>query len=269
MLLKAVLLGIVEGVTEFLPISSTGHLIVIGDLVQFQSTSKVFEVAIQLGAVLSVVVEYRQRFRKIFFGFGRDSVINRFVFNLCIAFTPAALVGWLCASKIKANLFNPISVATALVIGGFVILLVEYYQRTHEPRVDNVDEMTWKDALAVGLAQILALIPGASRSGSTIMGGMAYGLSRTTATEFTFFLAVPMMFAATFYDIYKHYALFTVEMVSTISVGFVAAFISGLITVKALLKFVCTKNYVPFAWYRIGLGGFILLSWQLGWINWR
>ncbi|WP_434778787.1 undecaprenyl-diphosphate phosphatase [Neisseria sp. Ec49-e6-T10] len=265
---KALLLGIIEGVTEFLPISSTGHLIVFGDLLNFHSTGKVFEVAIQLGAVLAVVFEYRQRFLSVFLGLGRKPDINRFVLNIIIAFIPAAVVGLLFSSAIKMHFFNPITVASALVIGGVVILFIEKYQSNHTPRVNDVDDMCWKDALCVGLAQIFALIPGTSRSGSTIMGGMAFGLSRKVATEFSFFLAVPIMFAATFYDIYKHHELFDSTMVGTIITGFVAAFISGLLAIRALLKFVAAKNYVPFAWYRIVFGGFILLSWYFGWINW-
>ncbi len=268
LLIKALLLGIVEGLTEFLPISSTGHLIVAGDLINFHDSSQVFEVAIQLGAVLAVVFEYRQRFRKVIKGIGRDKEVNRFVFNLAVAFIPAAVIGLIFSKQIKYYLFNPISVAIALVIGGFIIFLIEKYQKNRPPKVTDVDKMSWKDALTVGLAQILALIPGTSRSGSTIMGGMAFGLSRTVATEFSFFLSVPIMFAATFYDIYKNYQAFTTQSLGVISVGFIAAFISGLLAVRALLKFVSTNTFIPFAWYRIIFGIFILISWQFNWINW-
>ncbi len=267
-ILKALILGIIEGLTEFLPISSTGHLIVFGSLLNFHSTGKVFEIAIQLGAVLAVVVEYRQRFVQVCTGIGRDAAINRFVLNLAIAFVPAAVMGLLFSKHIKAVLFNPISVACALVIGGVIILWVEKRAARITPKVSDVDDMKPKDALMVGIAQIFALIPGTSRSGSTIMGGMLWGLERKVATEFSFFLAVPMMVAATGYDIYKHRDLFTLQDIGLIAVGFIAAFSAGLLAVRALLKFVASKNYVPFAYYRIVFGGVILLTYFLGWVKW-
>ena len=265
---KALILGIVEGLTEFLPISSTGHLIVFGDLLNFHSNGKVFEIAIQLGAVLAVVFEYRRRFAHVVTHIGREPETNRFVLNLAIAFIPAAVVGLLFSRQIKAFLFNPISVATALVVGGLLILWIEKRQSTRTPKVMRVEDMRPKDALVVGLAQILALIPGTSRSGSTIMGGMLWGLERKAATEFSFFLAVPVMIAATFYDVIKHYKDFSLQDAMLIVVGFVAAFVAGLVAVKALLKFIATKNYVPFAWYRIVFGGVILLTWLTGWVDW-
>lgn len=266
LLAKALLLGLVEGMTEFLPISSTGHLIVIGDLINFQNDGKVFEVVIQLGAILAIVWEYRARFLRVACGLGRDPLANRFVLNLFIAFLPAAIMGMLFIKPIKAHFFNAISVATALIVGGLIILWVE--RRDNHVRVRTVDEMRPLDALKVGLAQMLALIPGTSRSGSTIIGGIAFGLSRQAATEFSFFLAVPVMFAATFYDIYKHYELFSSANVAVIAVGFVAAFFSAFVAVRGLIRFVSGHNYVPFAWYRIAFGLFILLSWQFGWIDW-
>ncbi len=265
---KALILGIVEGLTEFLPISSTGHLIVFGDLLNFHSNGKVFEIAIQLGAVLAVVFEYCRRFAHVVTHIGREPETNRFVLNLAIAFIPAAVVGLLFSKQIKAFLFNPISVATALVVGGLLILWIEKRQSTRTPKVMRVEDMRPKDALVVGLAQILALIPGTSRSGSTIMGGMLWGLERKAATEFSFFLAVPVMIAATFYDVIKHYKDFSLQDAMLIVVGFVAAFVAGLVAVKALLKFIATKNYVPFAWYRIVFGGVILLTWLTGWVDW-
>ncbi|WP_416191183.1 undecaprenyl-diphosphate phosphatase [Neisseria sp. CCUG12390] len=268
LLLKALILGIVEGLTEFLPISSTGHLIVVGDLLNFHSNGKVFEIAIQLGAVLAVIFEYRQRFGNIIRGIGKERAANRFVLNLAVAFVPAAVVGVLFSSEIKQYLFNPITVATMLVLGGFFILWVEKRQQSRVPKVTNVDDMRPIDAFVVGCAQICALVPGTSRSGSTIMGGMLWGLERKVATEFSFFLAVPMMVAATSYDILKHYKLFTLQDIGLIAVGFVAAFLAGLLAVKALLKFVATKNYVPFAYYRIVFGGLILLTWAMGWVKW-
>ena len=267
-LLKALILGIVEGLTEFLPISSTGHLIVLGDLLNFSSQGKVFEIAIQLGAVLAVVVEYRQRFANVVSGFGRDATVNRFVLNLAVAFVPAAAVGFVFRKAIKEYLFNPITVAIALVVGGFVILWIEKRMQKQPARVQGVDNMRPKDALMVGVAQCFALIPGTSRSGSTIMGGMLWGIERKTATEFSFFLAVPMMVAATVYDVYKSWSLFQLHDLGLIAVGFVAAFVSGLFAVRSLLKFVSTRNYVPFAYYRIVFGLLILAKWKLGWVAW-
>ena len=267
-LLKALILGVVEGLTEFLPISSTGHLIVVGDLLKFSSNGKVFEVVIQLGAVLAVVFEYRLRFVNVISGLGRDATANRLFINLIVAFMPAAIVGLLCANLIKSYLFNAVSVAIALVIGAIVIILIERYMGDRPPKINSVDEMTWRDALKVGLAQILALIPGTSRSGSTIMGGMAFGLSRQVATEFSFFLAIPVMFAATIYDVYKHFDLFTMADLPIIAIGFVAAFISGLLAVRGLIRFVASHNFLSFAWYRIVFGAFILLTWQMGWVDW-
>lgn len=266
--LKALILGIIEGLTEFLPVSSTGHLIVFGDLLNFHSNGKVFEIAIQLGAVLAVIFEYRQRFGHVITHVGRERETNRFVLNLAIAFIPAAVVGLLFSKYIKAFLFNPITVASALVIGGLLILWIEKRQRNRIPKVSRVEDMRPKDALMVGIAQILALVPGTSRSGSTIMGGMLWGLERKVATEFSFFLAVPVMIAATFYDVLKHYRSFTFEDTMLIVVGFVAAFAAGLLAVKALLRFIATKDYVPFAWYRIAFGGIILITWLAGWVNW-
>lgn len=268
LLFKALILGIIEGLTEFLPISSTGHLIVAGDLLNFKSNGKVFEIAIQLGAVLAVIFEYRQRFTHVVTHIGRDKQVNRFVANLAVAFVPAAVVGLLFSKQIKLYLFNPIAVAAALVIGGFIILWIERRQRFIPPKVSSVEDMRLRDALVVGVAQICALVPGTSRSGSTIMGGMLWGLERKTATEFSFFLAVPVMIAATTYDVLKHYRLFSAQDIGLIAVGFVAAFAAGLLAVKALLKFVATKNYVPFAYYRIVFGGLILLTWATGWVNW-
>lgn len=268
LLFKALILGIIEGLTEFLPISSTGHLIVVGDLINFKSNGKVFEIAIQLGAVLAVIFEYRRRFTHVITHIGRDKQVNRFVINLAVAFIPAAVVGLIFSKQIKLFLFNPITVAAALVIGGFIILWIERRQSRIPPKVTSVDDMRMRDALVVGIAQICALVPGTSRSGSTIMGGMLWGLERKVATEFSFFLAVPVMIAATTYDVLKHFHLFSAQDIGLIAVGFVSAFAAGLLAVKALLKFVATKNYVPFAYYRIIFGGLILITWWMGWVNW-
>jgi len=201
-ILQAILLGIVEGFTEFLPISSTGHLIVVGDLIGFHNDGRVFEIAIQLGAILAVVVEYRRKFTDVALGMFNDNKSQRFILNLLIAFLPAAIMGLLFISIIKKYLFNAISVATMLILGGLVILWAE--RRQHQVRVTDVDAMTWKDALKIGLFQVVSMVPGTSRSGATIIGGLFIGLDRKVAAEFSFFLAVPTMFAATFYDVYKH-----------------------------------------------------------------
>lgn len=267
--LKALMMGLVEGFTEFLPISSTGHLIVFGNLVGFHSNHKVFEIAIQLGAVLAVVFEYRQRFAGVLHGLGKDKKANRFVLNLAVAFMPAAVMGLLFSKQIKEYLFNPLSVAVMLVLGGFFILWVEKRQSYTVPKKIDVDALRPVDALMIGIAQVFALIPGTSRSGSTIMGGMLWGIERKTATEFSFFLAVPMMVAATAYDVLKHYQFFTLHDIGLILIGFVAAFVSGLVAVKALLRFVSKKNYIPFAYYRIVFGIVIIILWLSGWISWE
>lgn len=267
-IIKALILGLIEGLTEFLPISSTGHLIVFGSLINFHGKENVFEIAIQLGAVLAVLVEYRQKFIHVVSHIGKDVAVNRFVLNLAIAFIPAAVVGLLFGKHIEKLLFNPVSVATALVVGGLAILWIEKRALKHSLRVYQVEDMTPKDALAVGLVQILALIPGTSRSGSTIMGGMWWGLERKTATEFSFFLAVPIMVAATGYKLFKHYDAFTSDDLGLIAIGFVAAFAAAMLAIRALLKFVASKNYVPFAYYRIVFGGVILLTHWFGWVQW-
>ena len=259
-LAKALVLGVVEGLTEFLPISSTGHLIIVSDLMGVHDEKgKVFDIVIQLGAILAVCWEYRARFARAFSGIGRDPVQRRFASNLLVAFLPAALVGLTLQSQIKAYLFNPISVAIALILGAGVIFAVErWYERHGVPRVTQVDEMTWRDALKVGCAQCFSLIPGTSRSGATIMGGMVFGLSRHAATEFSFFLAVPIMFAATGYQVVKHRELFTEQDLGPFAVGFVVSFLSALLAVRALVRYVATHDFRPFAWYRIALGFAVL-----------
>ena len=259
-LLDALILGVVEGLTEFLPISSTGHLILVSDLLGTNDEKgKVFDSVIQLGAILAICWEYRARFARAFAGLGSDPVQRRFAANLFVAFLPAAVVGLAFQSQIKKYLFNPTSVAIALIVGALVILLVErWYERHGAPRVNAVDEMTWKDALKVGLAQCFSLIPGTSRSGATIMGGMLFGLSRQAATEFSFFLAVPIMFAATGYQVVKYRDLFTREDIGPFAVGFVVSFVSALIAVKALIRYVARHDFRAFAWYRIVLGVAVL-----------
>ncbi|MGL6070085.1 undecaprenyl-diphosphate phosphatase [Craterilacuibacter sp.] len=269
-LAKALLLGIVEGLTEFLPVSSTGHLIIVGDLIDFNnSTGKVFEVVIQLGAILAVVWEYRARFTHVACGMlGREPASLRFVSNLIIAFLPSAVIGFLAIGAIKQYLFNPICVAMALVAGGFVILWAERRQVDVPPRVHDVDAMSKLDALKVGVAQVFAMVPGTSRSGATIIGGMLFGLDRKVATEFSFFLAVPTMFAATIYDVYKNWHLFSPADIPVFAVGMVSSFISALILVRWLIRFVSGHTFNVFAWYRIVFGLIILASWYFGWVSW-
>ena len=259
-LLDALILGVVEGLTEFLPISSTGHLILVSDLLGANDEKgKVFDIVIQLGAILAVCWEYRARFSRAFSGVARDPVQQRFVANLAVAFAPAALLGFLFQSQIKDYLFNPVSVAIALIVGAVVIFAVErWYERHGAPRVTAVDDMDWKDALKVGLAQCFSLIPGTSRSGATIMGGMLFGLSRQAATEFSFFLAVPIMFAATGYQVVKYRDLFTREDIGPFAMGFVVSFVAALIAVKALIRYVARHDFRAFAWYRIVLGVAVL-----------
>lgn len=266
LIFKAIIMGIVEGVTEFLPISSTGHLIVVGDLINFHDDGRVFEIAIQLGAILAVVVEYRQKFTRVALGMFNDSQAQRFIANLLIAFMPAAVAGVLFISLIKTYFFNALSVATMLILGGLVILWAE--RRKHEVRVTDVDQMTWKDALKVGLFQVVSMIPGTSRSGATIIGGLFIGLDRKVAAEFSFFLAVPTMFAATFYDIYKHRDMLDMGDFPMFAAGFVTAFFSAWLAVKTLVRYVANHSYEVFAWYRIAFGLIILLTAVTGVFKW-
>ena len=255
-LADALILGVVEGITEFLPVSSTGHLILVSDwLGANDEKGKVFDIVIQLGAILAVCWEFRVRIARAFAGLAHDQVQRRFAVNLFVAFLPAAIVGLAVQKQIKAYLFNPTSVAIALAVGGLAIFIIErWYRGQGAPRVMSVYDMTWKDALKVGLAQCLSLIPGTSRSGATIMGGMIFGLSRAVATEFSFFLAIPIMFAATGYEMVKNRALLSAGDLQTIAVGFVVSFVFALIAVKALIRYVANHDFRAFAWYRIVLG---------------
>ena len=259
-LADAVILGVVEGLTEFLPVSSTGHLIVASDLLgQAGEKGKVFDIVIQLGAILAVCWEFRVRIGAAFRGLARDPVQQRFAANLFVAFLPAAIVGLALQKQIKAHLFNPTSVAIALAVGGLAIFAIErWYQRKGEARVLSMYDMTWRDALKVGIAQCFSLIPGTSRSGATIMGGMLFGLSRNVATEFSFFLAIPVMFSATGYELLKNRALLSAGDLQTIAVGFVVSFVFALVAVKALIRYVASHDFRAFAWYRIALGTVVL-----------
>jgi len=257
-ILKALVLGLVEAASEFLPISSTGHLIIVGDFLNFTGPrAETFEIFIQLGAILAVVWIYRERLLNIALNLGRDRNAQQLVLNLMIAFVPAAGLGLLLHKHITHYLFNPVTVAGALVAGGIAILLIERYANANQ--VQAVDDMSWKDALVVGIAQSLALFPGVSRSGATIMGGMLGGLSRFAATEFSFFLAIPTMFAATFYSLLKEWGHLTLTDVPMFATGFVAAFLGGLAVVRFLLAYVGQHSFAPFAWYRIVFGSLLLL----------
>jgi undecaprenyl-diphosphatase len=255
--LTAAALGLVEGATEFLPVSSTGHLIIAADYLGYTSDgAKVFEIFIQLGAILAVMWFYRQKLATVLVGLPRERSAQKFTLNLIVAFIPAAVIGLATHSYIKAHLFNPVFVAIALIIGGFIILLVERFAPA--PRIHHVDDMGLMDAFKVGVAQCFALIPGTSRSGSTIMGGMIFGLSRTTATEFSFFLAIPTMLAATLFDLIKHWHMLHPEDIHMMIIGFIAAFISGLAFVSMLLHFISKHTFKGFAYYRIIFGAVVL-----------
>ncbi len=268
LLLKAALLGIVEGLTEFLPISSTGHLIVVGSLLNFNDArGKLFEIVIQSAAILAVMWEYRAKIASVGAGLRRHEVAaQRFVINIVIAFLPLALLGFAFGKHIKAALFNPITVAITSIIGALFILWAE--KRQHTVRVETVDDLNWKDALKVGCAQALALIPGTSRSGATIIGGLFFGLSRKAATEFTFFLAMPTLLAATIYELYKERALLTSNDLGMWAVGFAASFVSAFLCVRWLLRYISNHDFTIFAWYRIGFGLVVLVTYYSGMVDW-
>jgi undecaprenyl-diphosphatase len=267
LLLKALILGIVEGLTEFLPISSTGHLILVGDLLGFNDEKgKLFEIAIQTGAMLAVVWEYRARFATVLGGLAWDPAARRFVLNLAVAFLPAATLGLLLGGAIKATLFRPVPVAIAFIVGALVILWAE--RRRHRVRVESVDDMTWSDALKVGIAQCFALIPGTSRSGATIIGGLLFGLSRRAATEFSFFLAVPTLVAAGAYDLYKNLGVLELQDAGMFAVGLAAAFVSAFLCIRWLLRYITRHDFTVFAWYRIVFGAVVLLTAHTGLVNW-
>lgn len=268
LLLKAAILGVVEGLTEFLPISSTGHLILVGDLLDFNDErGKVFEIVIQFAAILAVCWEYRSKLTAVATGLVRkQEAAQRFTLNLFIAFLPLAILGLLFGKAIKAHLFAPVPVALAFIIGGFIILWAE--KRTHSEHIVSVDDMHWKDAVKMGFAQALALIPGTSRSGATIIGGLFFGLSRKAATEFSFFLAIPTLGAATVYEVVKYRDQFHAEDVGLFLVGSVASFISAFIAVRGLLRYISRHDFTVFAWYRIVFGLIVLGTAYSGVVNW-
>jgi len=268
--IKVIIMGIVEGLTEFLPISSTGHLILAGSLLNFTGEKvKVFEIVIQAGAMLAVCWEYRVKIARVILDFRHDIAARRFVVNLLIAFLPAVILGLAFGKAIKAHLFKPVPVALAFIVGAFIIIIIERrHRRVVYSRVDSVDDMSALDALKVGLAQCFALIPGTSRSGATIIGAMAFGLSRQAATEFSFFLAIPTLFGATVYSLYKERALLSVADLPMFGLGALSAFISAFLCVRWLLRYISSHDFMVFAWYRIIFGVLILVTAWTGWVQW-
>ncbi|MEO7030907.1 MAG: undecaprenyl-diphosphate phosphatase [Herbaspirillum sp.] len=271
LLLKALIMGIVEGLTEFLPISSTGHLILAGSLLRFTGeTVKTFEIVIQAGAIFAVCWEYRVRIISVMEGLFTERRAQKFALNLVIAFLPAAILGVLFAKNIKAVLFAPVPVALAFIIGAFVILWVERRNDKNPGvvRIESIDDMSALDAFKVGCAQMFALIPGTSRSGATIIGGMWLGLSRKAATEFSFYLAIPTLLGATVYSLYKERALLSMADLPVFSVGTLAAFVSAFFCMRWLLRYISTHDFRVFAWYRIAFGILILVTAYAGWVEW-
>ncbi len=271
--IKVIIMGIVEGLTEFLPISSTGHLILAGSLLNFTGEKvKVFEIVIQAGAIFAVCWEYRHKIISLVTGLPSDIKAQRFALHVVVAFLPAAILGLLFSKYIKAYLFKPVPVALAFILGGIFILWTE---RRHQPgssfraaQIDNLDDMRLVDALKIGIAQSFALIPGTSRSGASIIGGMWFGMSRKAATEFSFFLAIPTLLGATVYSLYKARNELSSADLPMFSLGTVAAFISAFFCVRWLLRYVSTHNFNAFAWYRIAFGCMILITAYTGVITW-
>ncbi len=275
LLFKALILGIVEGLTEFLPISSTGHLILVGDLLNFNDErGKAFEIIIQFGAILAVCWEYRERLLSVTNTLFSSKQSQKFVLHVVIACIPAMGLGLIFGKLIKAHLFSPVPVASAFIVGAFVIFWAEYRQTKASTmrQIDSIDQLTALDALKVGLAQCAALIPGTSRSGATIIGGMLFGLPRAVATEFSFFLAIPVIGGATAYELLKiansSHAFSFAEFAPTLLVGFIAAFISAFICVRWLIHYVAHHNFIPFAWYRIIFGVLVLVTSYTGLVAW-
>jgi undecaprenyl-diphosphatase len=271
LLVKAFILGIVEGFTEFLPISSTGHLILTGALLGWtDQKAKLFDVAIQTGAMFAIIWYYRVRIGSTLAGMFSDPVAKRFAINVLIAFLPAAIIGVLFASRIKTHLFKPVPVAIAFIVGGLIIFWVEHRQRMQRlrPRVYDLDDLKPSDAVKLGLAQAFSLIPGTSRSGATIIGGMLFGLSRKTATEFSFFLAIPTLIGAGVYDTIKYRHILSTADIPLFAVGLATAFFSALVCVHWLIRFVASHSFVAFAWYRIAFGVIVLLTAATGVVDW-
>lgn len=268
LLIKAAVMGIVEGLTEFLPVSSTGHLILTGSLLNFaDEKSKVFDIAIQTGAIFAVILVYWQRLRETVIGLGSSPKAQRFALNVLVGFLPAAVLGVLAYKAIKAHLFNPPVVAGAFIVGAFIILAAER-RKTPQIRIETVDDMTLLDALKVGLVQCLGMIPGTSRSGATIIGGMLLGLSRRAATDFSFYLAIPTLIGAGVFSLYKARALLSLADLPLFGVGLLFSFLSAWVCVRWLLRYIATHSFVPFAYYRIVFGVLVLLTSYMGWVSW-
>jgi undecaprenyl-diphosphatase len=271
LLIKAALMGVVEGLTEFLPISSTGHLILAGALLGFNDDkAKVFDIAIQTGAIGAVILVYWQKIRATVSALPTDAQARQFAVNVLIAFVPAVLLGLLFGKAIKAHLFTPMVVASTFILGGVVILWAERRQAQlpGAVRIQEVDDMSWKDALKVGLVQCLAMVPGTSRSGATIIGGMLMGLSRKAATDFSFYLAIPTLIGAGAYSLFKERALLSWADVPMFGVGLLASFVSAWLCVRWLLRFIATHSFIGFAWYRIVFGVVVLATAWGGWVPW-
>ncbi len=271
LLVKAAIMGIVEGLTEFLPISSTGHLILAGSLLGFDDErAKVFDIAIQTGAIFAVIIVYWQKIRATLRELPTQKKAQQFALNVLIAFIPAVILGLLFGKAIKAHLFTPVVVATTFIIGGFIILWAERLQKrsSSSVRIHSVDDMTPMDAVKVGLVQCLAMIPGTSRSGATIIGGMLLGLSRRAATDFSFYLAIPTLIGAGAYSLFKERALLSLADLPMFLVGLVMSFISAWLCVRWLLRYIATHDFVPFAYYRIVFGALVLLTAWTGWVKW-
>lgn len=271
LLIKAAIMGLVEGLTEFLPISSTGHLILAGALLGFDDEkAKVFDIAIQTGAIFAVILVYWQKIRTTLVDLPTQRQAQQFALNVLIGFLPAVVLGLLFGKVIKAHLFTPVVVATTFIVGGFIILWAEKRQAAGGTavRITDTDSMTWKDALKVGLVQCLAMIPGTSRSGATIIGGMLLGLSRKAATDFSFYLAIPTLIGAGAYSLYKERALLSMADVPLFSVGLVVSFLSAWVCVRWLLRFIASHSFVGFAYYRIAFGIVVLLTAWTGIVQW-
>jgi undecaprenyl-diphosphatase len=268
LLVKAAIMGLVEGLTEFLPVSSTGHLILAGSLLDFaDAKAKVFDIAIQTGAIIAVIIVYWQRLVGVLGSLGSSARARRFVVNVAIGFFPAVVLGLAFGKVIKAHLFIAPVVAATFILGGFIILWAES-RPTSTVRVNSVDDMSWLDALKVGLAQCLAMIPGTSRSGATIIGGMLLGLSRQAATDFSFFLAIPTLIGAGAYSLYKERGLLSVADVPMFAVGFVVSFLAAIVCVRWLLRYIASHTFNAFAWYRIAFGIVVLATHFSGLVVW-
>lgn len=271
LLIKAALMGIVEGLTEFLPISSTGHLILAGSLLGFvDAKAKVFDIAIQTGAIFAVILVYWQKIKGTVVALPSQRQARQLALNVAIAFTPAVLLGLMFGKAIKAHLFTPTVVATTFIVGGFIILWAEARQARAEtaPRILDADNMTWKDALKVGLVQCFAMVPGTSRSGATIIGGMLMGLSRKAATDFSFYLAIPTLIGAGAYSLYKERALLSWADAPMFLTGLLFAFLSAWLCIRWLLRYIASHSFVGFAYYRIAFGVLILVTAHFGWVTW-